>query len=99
MNGEVSRAKKIANQMPARVILGNKLVYATEFPETRGWEFPAAQWLELWAFIARAQVHSLVWELRFHKPCDGAKKRAQDSEAPCTSEDKDEVKRIELGIS
>ena len=47
MNGEVSRAKKIANQMPARVILGNKLVYATEFPETRGWEFPAAQWLEL----------------------------------------------------
>ena len=47
MNGEVSRAKKIANQIPARVILGNKLVYATESPKTRGWEFPAAQWLEL----------------------------------------------------
>lgn len=46
MNGEVSRAKKIANQIPTGVILGNKLVHTTETPKTRGWEFPAVQWLE-----------------------------------------------------
>ena len=36
MNGEVSRAKKIANQIPTGVILGNKLVHTTETPKTRG---------------------------------------------------------------
>ena len=49
MNEEMSRAKKIANQIPAGVILSNKPNHATE-PQ-----------------------------------------KAQDLEAPCTPEDRDEV--------